>query len=109
MIPIRRDLHFKLKPDSLGHWHSQGPYVTHFVNAMSIFFPEGERYFIHTVRHYRDRISDPELQAALTAFIGVSLIVLRRIRLEAGYRFSRIHGDFAFNTNRVHAGLGFAF
>jgi uncharacterized protein len=70
MIPIRRNLHFKLKPESLGHWHAQGPYVTHFVNAMSIFFPEGERYFIHTVRHYRDRISDPDLQAAVTAFIG---------------------------------------
>ena len=70
MIPIRRNLHFKLKPESLGHWHAQGPYVTHFINAMSIFFPEGERYFIHTVRHYRDRIADPELQTALTAFIG---------------------------------------
>ena len=45
----------------------------------------------------------------VAAGAGVSLIVLRRIRLEAGYRFSRIHGDFAFNTNRVHAGLGFAF
>ncbi|MFA5941621.1 MAG: metal-dependent hydrolase [Sinimarinibacterium sp.] len=70
MIPIRRNLHFKLKPESLGHWHARGPYVTHFVNAMSIFFPDGERYFIHTVRHYRDRISDPELQAAVSAFIG---------------------------------------
>lgn len=70
MIPIRRNLHFKLKPESLGHWHAQGPYVTHFINAMSIFFPDGERYFIHTVRHYRDRVSDPELQAAVIAFIG---------------------------------------
>lgn len=70
MIPIRRNLHFKLKPENLGHWHAQGPYVTHFINAMSIFFPDGERYFIHTVRHYRDQITDPELQAAVTAFIG---------------------------------------
>jgi predicted metal-dependent hydrolase len=37
---------------------------------MSLFFPEGERYFIHTVRHYRDRITDPGLQQAVTAFIG---------------------------------------
>ncbi len=70
MLPIRRDLHFRLRPGSVSNWHAQGPYVTHFINAMSLFFPEGERYFIHTVRHYRDRISDPVLQKAVVAFIG---------------------------------------
>ena len=70
MIPTRRDLHFKLKPASVDNWHAQGPYVTHFINAMSISFPDGERYFIHTVRHYRERISDPELQKSVAAFIG---------------------------------------
>ncbi len=70
MIPVRRDLQFKLDVDSVRNWHAQGPYVTHFINAMSLFFPHGERYFIHTVRHYRDQITDPELQKAVTAFIG---------------------------------------
>ena len=70
MTPIRRDLHFKLNPGSVRNWHAQGPYVTQFINAMSLTFPEGERYFIHTVRHYRDQIADPELQEAVTAFIG---------------------------------------
>lgn len=40
---------------------------------------------------------------------GISVNVLRWIRLEAGYRFSRIHGDFAFNSNRAHLGVGYAF
>ena len=70
MMPTRRDLRFKLKPSSVSNWHEQGPFVTHFINAMSLSFPEGERYFIHTVRHYRDRVTDPELQKAVTAFIG---------------------------------------
>lgn len=70
MIPTRRDLHFKLKSSSVNNWHAKGPYVTHFANAMSIFFPEGERFFIHTVRHYRDHIQEPELKEAVTAFIG---------------------------------------
>ncbi|MGH8539321.1 MAG: metal-dependent hydrolase [Stenotrophobium sp.] len=70
MIPTRRNLHFRLKPGSVLNWHAQGPHVTHFINAMSLFFPEGERFFIHTVRHYRDRITDPLLQEAVTAFIG---------------------------------------
>lgn len=70
MIPTRRDLHFRLKPSSVDNWHAQGPYVTQFINAMSITFPDGERYFIHTVRHYRDLITDPEMQKAVAAFIG---------------------------------------
>lgn len=70
MLPTRRDLHFNLKPGSVSHWHAKGPYVTQFANAMSLFFPEGERFFIHSVRHYRDHIHDPELRKALTAFIG---------------------------------------
>ncbi|MES2884000.1 MAG: metal-dependent hydrolase [Pseudomonadota bacterium] len=70
MIPIRRDLHFKLQPTSVNNWHARGAYLTHFINAMSISFPDGERYFIHTVRHYRDRISDAKLQKAVAAFIG---------------------------------------
>lgn len=70
MLPTRRDLHFNLKPGSVSHWHAKGPYVTQFANAMSLFFPEGERFFIHTVRHYRDHIHDPELKKAVTAFIG---------------------------------------
>lgn len=70
MRPTRRDLRFKLRPNSVSNWHEQGPWLTQFVNAMSIFFPEGERYFIHTVRQYASRIKEPELCAAVSAFIG---------------------------------------
>lgn len=70
MIPTRRDLHFRLKPESVSNWHAAGPYVAHFANAMSLSFPEGERFFIHTVRHYRSRITDPQLQKSVAAFIG---------------------------------------
>ena len=70
MIPVRRDIQFNLGAGSVRNWHAQGPYVTHFINAMSLFFPHGERYFIHTVRYYRNEITDPELQKAITAFIG---------------------------------------
>ncbi len=70
MIPTRRDLHFKLRPGSLDNWHVQGRYVTQFINAMSITFPDGERFFIHAVRHYRHLITDHEMQRAVAAFIG---------------------------------------
>lgn len=70
VMPIRRDLHFTLPQARIGNWHDAGVHVTQFFNAMSLFFPDGERFFIHAVRHYRERIQDPELQKAVTGFIG---------------------------------------
>lgn len=70
VMPVRRDLHFLLPQERISDWHDAGVYVSQFFNAMSLFFPDGERFFIHAVRHYRDRVSDPELQRAVSGFIG---------------------------------------
>jgi uncharacterized protein len=69
--PIRRDIRFKLPADRVTDWHGTGQHVTQFLNTMSLFFPVGERFFIDSVRHFRDHAKDdPELKAAITAFIG---------------------------------------
>jgi len=70
MIPTRRDFKFKLPKDRALDWHNEGRHVTAFLNTLSVFFPVGERFFIAAVRNYRDQIQDPELQRAVTAFIG---------------------------------------
>jgi uncharacterized protein len=70
MLPIRRDLHFRLEAEDVRAWHSRGPQTTLFGHALSLLFPEGERFFIQSVRHYRDSVTDPELKKAVTAFIG---------------------------------------
>jgi len=69
-MPIRRDLRFPLPSERACDWHSLGSYVTHFFNALSLLFPAGERYFIDSVRYYRDRIDDPELKKEVLGFIG---------------------------------------
>ena len=70
MMPVRRDLHFDLSRTDLSRWHGNGPAAAQYMNALSIFFPEGERFFIHSLRNYREQITDPELKKAVTAFIG---------------------------------------
>ncbi len=70
MLPIRRDLKFRLPPERIRDWNAGGRHVSQFFNTLSIFFPSGERFFIESVRNYRERITDPELQKAVTAFIG---------------------------------------
>ncbi|EKF73156.1 hypothetical protein A11A3_15177 [Alcanivorax hongdengensis A-11-3] len=70
IMPTRRNLKFHVPDEQVLNWHSKGPTVTQFFNTLSLFFPEGERFFINSVRHYRDQISDPELQEAVRNFIG---------------------------------------
>ena len=66
--PRQMDFHF---PDPLPRWwFDDNPYITHFLNALSAVFPEGERFFIETVRHYQDQIKDPDLQKEIRGFIG---------------------------------------
>lgn len=44
--------------------------VSTFFYALSAMFPDGERFFIHSVRHYQKDIEDPQLQAQIRGFIG---------------------------------------
>jgi opacity protein-like surface antigen len=40
---------------------------------------------------------------------GVAFQVWRRIRIEGGYRYTRLFGDARTNLNRVHVGAGWTF
>lgn len=67
-IPVRRmDFDFEGLPK---YWYQGNPWITHYLNALSAVFPDGERFFIHSVRNVQDRITDPALQAQVRAFIG---------------------------------------
>lgn len=71
LMPTRRDIKFQLDGDKILDWHTAaGPVFTNFLNTFSIVLPIGEKFFIRSVRAYRDQITDPELQKAVTAFIG---------------------------------------
>ena len=91
-LPIRRNLRFNLPADRVSNWHKAGVHVSHFFNTLSIFFPVGERFFIDSVRHYRDRIDDPQLKEAVRAFIGQEAL------------HGREHDEY--NEHLVAAGLG---
>lgn len=65
----QRDLHFELA-DIPRHWHGGHLHITQVFNALSVFFPEGERFFIRSVRHFRHEVDDPALQQQIKGFIG---------------------------------------
>lgn len=68
--PIRRNLKFALPTDKALDWNKDGLHVSQFFNTLSIFFPAGERFFIQSVRNYRDEITGEQLKEQISAFIG---------------------------------------
>ena len=70
IMPVRRNLSFKLPKEKINDWNGNGLHFTQFLNTLSIFFPAGERFFIESVRNYRKELKDEELQEAVRAFIG---------------------------------------
>lgn len=68
-IKIRR-MDFELPDDIPELWYANDPYRTLLLMALSGTFPEAERYFVDSVRAFKDQVADPELQKAIRGFIG---------------------------------------
>jgi predicted metal-dependent hydrolase len=67
----RRQVDFELDPAVVPQdWYAGDPYVTSMLDALSTLFPEGERFFVDTVKALRHHVHDPELDAAVDGFIG---------------------------------------
>lgn len=65
-----RHLDFALPSPLPRHWHGGDAFKTHLFNAMSVLFPDGERFFIDSVRLFREQISDATLNEQIRGFIG---------------------------------------
>src|SRR4051794_11845496 len=48
--------------------------MSHVVAALSSVFPDGEDYFVRSVRNFRDQVTDPELRRQVSGFIGQEAI-----------------------------------
>ncbi|MCE9575861.1 MAG: metal-dependent hydrolase [Deltaproteobacteria bacterium] len=51
-------------------WYAGDRTLSLFWTALSLLFPEGERFFVESVKHYRDQISDPVLQEQIAGFMA---------------------------------------
>jgi len=67
-ITIRRpEFNFDQLPK---YYFNNNPLMSHLLTALSLTFPTGERFFVHSVRNVRDQIKSKSLQADVSAFIG---------------------------------------
>ncbi len=69
-ICVRTGLDFGFDGDDIPrYWLDNCPYKSRVIDAVQATFPDGERYFIASVRAYRDQIEDPELAADVKDFM----------------------------------------
>ncbi len=87
------------------HFAEGGDIVTsHFFVALSATFPDGEDFFVKSVRHFRDQITDPVLKRQVAGFIGQEAMhgrehrVLNRRLQELGYPIERLEAFTKWNN-----------
>jgi uncharacterized protein len=70
-VPTRRISFDESLHDLPRHFAAGGDLIqSHLAAALSSVFPDGEDFFVRSVRHYRDRITDPDLKRQVAGFIG---------------------------------------
>lgn len=106
--PVRtRRIAFDYPPEKLPRHYVGGDLLmSHVITVLSSLFPEGEDFFVRTVRNYHDRIEDPELKAQVAGFIGQEVTHGREHR-----QFNERLGSLGYPTRAIDRmtkyGLGF--
>jgi predicted metal-dependent hydrolase len=79
--------------------------MSHVVASLSAVFPDGEDFFVRSVRRFRSQISDPELKRQVAGFIGQEAMHGREHRA-----FNDRLAELGYPTKRIErmtrAGLG---
>jgi predicted metal-dependent hydrolase len=59
------------------HWVLGSSIATHFVNSMHVVFPEGEKFFVRSVRRFAKDIKDEQLKKDINSFCGQECVHAR--------------------------------
>ena len=96
-VPTRRISFEASLRDLPKHFAAGGDVIlSHLTATLSGLFPDGEDFFVRSVRHYRDRVDDPDLRRQVAGFIGQEAVHGREHRVlndrlaELGYPTKRI-------------------
>lgn len=65
-----RRMDFQFDPDMPRYWFGGSQFKSILLTALSCTFPEGERMFVRSVRHYQQRLQSEQLKEEVKGFIG---------------------------------------
>jgi predicted metal-dependent hydrolase len=74
-VPTRRISFEESLQDLPKYFAADGDLVmSHIIASLSSVFPDGEDFFVRSVRNFRDQITDPQLKRDVAGFIGQEAI-----------------------------------
>ena len=65
---IPRDIRFGILGNAKRHWLEGDIIKTVLADGLSLFLPEGERYFIRSLKHYAPKLADRELAEEINGY-----------------------------------------
>ena len=65
-----RRMDFEFDPAISRYWFANDQFKTILLTALSSTFPEGERFFVRSVRHYQSELTSKKLKEEVKGFIG---------------------------------------
>lgn len=65
-----RNRKININPFYIKRYYKDDPYITTFWNCLSLLFPQGEQFFVDSVKAYRGNVSNKQLLAEISGFIG---------------------------------------
>ena len=81
-VPTRRISFEESLQDLPKHFAVDGDLVlSHIAASLSSLFPDGEDFFVKSVRHFRDQVTDPQLKRQVAGFIGQEAVHGREHRV----------------------------
>src|SRR5262245_36600415 len=96
-VPTRRIFFEASLQDLPKHFAVDGDLIlSHLAAILSGLFPDGEDFFVCSVRHYRDQITDPDLRRQVAGFIGQEVTHGREHRV-----FNERLDELGYSTKRV--------
>ena len=93
-----RDLKVDRNTRNARWWHGGDPVATAYFNALSAAFPQGETFFIESVRRYRDSVHEP-LRQQIAAFVQQEAmhtrehVVFNKLLRIAGYDLTAMDAE----------------
>jgi len=106
VVPTRRISFDETLANLPKHFAGDGDLImSHLAAGLSSTFPEGEEFFIRSVRRYRDQITDPKLKRQVAGFIGQEAVHGREHRV-MNARLDALGYPASANEKRVKRGLG---
>lgn len=93
-----RDLHFKISENAERHWFGGDPMRTAVMDAFAICLPEGERYFIRSLKRFAKTMNDEALLAEIRGYAAQEAFHTREHE-----DYNRALRDLGYDVPRLEA------